>query len=446
MASSFGVKRVVREINHGGMGVVEEVELLDGTRAARKTFRPDPLAYTNTLELDKLRARFAREVKYQTELGRHGAMPILGADLKADPPWFVMPLAEKTYADQIVEDRAAKKISPEPLADILSGLEQMHVLDYVHRDLKPANVLLWQGKWCLSDFGLAANVVSTGTSRFTTLSSWGTADYMAPEQLTDFKKCTAAVDIYSFGCILHELIDGSARVPHALQSVSVGGPYDVIVRKCTQLSPLKRFKSIAGLRAVLFDELRKDPSLVRSDVTNEWATHLSSISTWEAERIEKFVDHLESAAPGDQVHIISDLTEDHLDALARRATNDWEPLALAYCEWARASFIFAFCDVIAGCLRKIYGDPQSSVSVKANAATAMATLGTCNNRWYCMQLLNPMTNERIPEPLAQRIAMEIRANDLQDDFKHCAKEVRGWGQSDYHPRIQEALATLDRPT
>ena len=439
MAIQFGVKRVVREINHGGMGVVEEVELLDGTRAARKTFRPDPSVYTDALELNKLRQRFGREVKYQTELGRHGAMPILGSDLKADPPWFVMPLAEKTYADQIAEDRASNKISPEPLADILSGLEQMHVLGYVHRDLKPANVLLWQGKWCLSDFGLAANVVSTGTSRFTTLSSWGTDGYMAPEQRTDFKNATAAVDIYAFGCILHELIDGSPRVPYAVQSVP--GPYDVIVRKCTQLAPSKRFKSIGALRALLSDELRKDPSLARSAVTNEWVTHLDSIATWEPERIEEFVAHLESATPGDQVHIISDLKEEHLEALANRATNDWEQLALAYCEWARASFNFAFCDLIAGCLRKIYGDPHSSVSIKANVATAMAALGTRNNRWYCMQLLNPMTDGKIPALLGQRIAMEIRINELEDDFRHCAKEVRGWGESDYHRHIQEALAT-----
>jgi hypothetical protein len=38
--------------------------------------------------------------------------------------WFVMPLTERTYAQQIAQDRAASKLSPEPLADILSGLEQ----------------------------------------------------------------------------------------------------------------------------------------------------------------------------------------------------------------------------------------------------------------------------------------------------------------------------------
>jgi hypothetical protein len=86
------VVRTIRRINRGGMGIVEEVELSDSTRAARKTFDPDQQTYANQAELQKLRKRFEREVKYQTELGRHGAMPVLGAALLQDPPSFVMPL------------------------------------------------------------------------------------------------------------------------------------------------------------------------------------------------------------------------------------------------------------------------------------------------------------------------------------------------------------------
>jgi hypothetical protein len=423
------------------MGRVDEVELLDGTHAAQKTFDPDRLAYSNQQELDKLRLRFEREVRYQAELGRIGAMPILGFDLSAAPPWFVMPLAEKSYAEQIEEDRAAVKISAEPLADILSGLEQMHELGYVHRDLKPENVLLWQGTWRLSDFGLAVSVVSTGTSRITTMSNWGTQDYMAPEQTTDFRNVKAPADIYAFGCILHELIDGSPRVPYTVQSVA--GPYDYIVRKCTQREPDKRFKSIAALRSVLFDELKRDPSLKRGATTDQWASELASIATWDKRKVNEFVAHMQTAAPGNEIHVIADVREEHLEALAITAPDEWEPLALAYCDWARASFSFEFCDVIAGCLRRVHDDPQSSVSIRANAATAMAALGSKNNRWYCMRLLHPMSDARIADTTAQRIAMEIRANELHEAFEHCAREVYGWQRSDYHPRI---LAALDERT
>lgn len=434
----FGVRRVIRAINRGGMGAVEEIELLDGMRAAKKTFDPDPQAYTNQLELDKLRKRFEREVKYQVELGRNGAMPVLHHELKADPPWFVMPLADKTYAQQIEEDRAANKISPEPLADILSGLEQMHELGYVHRDLKPENVLRWQGQWRLSDFGLAASVASSGTSRFTTLSSWGTQGYMAPEQMTDFKNVTAAADIYAFGCILHELIDGSQRVPYAVQRVP-GSPYDYIIRKCTDFDPSKRFRTIGALRAVLADELRRDPSLVRSPATDLWATELPNIANWDPKRIDEFVAHIEDASPGNEQHIIADLREEHFEAFSNHAPDEWESLALAYCEWARAAFTFEFCDVIAGCLRRIHGDARSNITIQANVATAMAAIGARNNRWYCMRLLNPMTDVQIADTLAQRIAVEIRANELHDEFEHCAREVYGWDRTDYHEKLLAAL-------
>jgi len=437
MALVIGVKRVIRHINRGGMGKVDEVELLDGTRAARKTFEPSQLAYTSQLEHDKLRKRFEREVKYQAELGRNGAMPILAYDLRADPPWFLMPLADKTYEQQIAEDRAANKISAQPLMDILAGLEQMHELGYVHRDLKPQNVLLWQGTWRLSDFGLAASVVSTGTSRFTTLSSWGTESYMAPEQRNDFKNTQAPADIYSFGCILHDLIDGSQRIPFVVQRVS--GPYDYIVKKCTETDPSKRFRTIAGLRAVLSDELRHDPSLARSAATEHWASELENIGAWDTKRAEEFVAHLEDAAPGNELHIIASLGEDHLEAFAEKAPEEWEALALAYCDWARASFTFEFCDVIASRLRAIFNDPRSNVTVQANVASAMASIGRKNNRFYCMRLLKQMTDGTIADNLGQRIAMEIRANDLYDDFEHCAREVWGWGRDEYHPRIKGAL-------
>lgn len=432
------VKRVVRKINSGGMGKVDEVELLDGRRVARKTFEPHPATYTNPAELERLRKRFEREVKYQQALGLEGAMPILYADLNASPPWFLMPLAERSYADQIKEDRATNKISAEPLYDILSGLEVMHELGYVHRDLKPENVLLWEGTWRLSDFGLAANIVSTGTSRMTSPdSSWGTESYMAPEQLRDFKNVKATADIYSFGCILHDLIEGKPRTPYVVQHVRE--PYDHIVRKCTETDPAKRWKNVNHLRSALHDELRRDPSLHRAPSTDQWATELPVLGTWDANRVAEFVVHLEHAECGSERHVIADLREEHLSLIAETTPEEWEALALAYCEWARASFTFDFCDVIGGCLRSIFQNAASSVAVKANVATAMATIGAKNNRWYCMRLLNAMTDTNISDALAQRITIEIRANELHRYFEHCAREVLGWERTDYHSRILGAL-------
>jgi len=322
--------------------------------------------------------------------------------------------------------------------DILAGLEQMHELGFVHRDLKPQNVMLWQGTWRLSDYGLTASVISTGTSRFTdVLSSWGTESYMAPEQRKDFRNTKAPADIYSFGCILHDLVDGSLRTPYLVQHVAP--PYDYIVRKCTETEPDKRFRSISGLRACLAEQLRHDPSLVRSKATEEWKLELANIANWDTQRAEEFVSHAEAATQGDSLHVISDIDEEQLEAFAKRAPNDWEALAMAYCEWARSSFTFEFCDPIASRLRVLYRNEISSLAVKANVVTAMATLGADNNRFYCMRLLFGMAGVTIADTLGHRIAMEIRANDLHADFEHCAREVWGWERDEFHPRILAAL-------
>ena len=59
--------RVIRVINRGGFGVVHEVEDDDGQRLARKTFDP-PIS--DPAEREKLRKRFAREVRIQSQI-RH---------------------------------------------------------------------------------------------------------------------------------------------------------------------------------------------------------------------------------------------------------------------------------------------------------------------------------------------------------------------------------------
>src|SRR5947199_6705259 len=132
--------QTIREIGRGGFGVVEEVADKHGFRFARKTFAPGITIPASAH--DKLRRRFRREVITQQELGDPELLPVLSHDLNCDHPWFIMPLADKTYQQKIQEDRARGSVEVEPIADILNGLQRLHDLGYVHRDLNPNNVLL----------------------------------------------------------------------------------------------------------------------------------------------------------------------------------------------------------------------------------------------------------------------------------------------------------------
>ena len=81
----------------------------------------------------------------------------------------------------------------------------------VHRDIKPANVLIARSgeeseeHIYLTDFGIARRTDGDSITRTGMLV--GTVDYMAPERL-EGDKGDAASDIYSFGCMLFELLTG----------------------------------------------------------------------------------------------------------------------------------------------------------------------------------------------------------------------------------------------
>eukprot|EP00210_Caulerpa_lentillifera_P008257 g7880.t1 len=92
-------------------------------------------------------------------------------------------------------------------AELVSAVSFLHQNGIVHRDLKPENVLLdSEGHIKITDFGLSkGNMVPNDDSRAD--SFVGTIQYMAPEILQG-KPYTAAVDWWSVGVLIYEMIHG----------------------------------------------------------------------------------------------------------------------------------------------------------------------------------------------------------------------------------------------
>ncbi|KAH7352371.1 hypothetical protein KP509_19G042000 [Ceratopteris richardii] len=95
---------------------------------------------------------------------------------------------------------------------LLSGLEHCHSRNVLHRDIKGSNLLLDNsGILKIADFGLATVINPDQkqplTSRVVTL--W----YRAPELLLGATDYGAAVDLWSTGCILAELLAGKPILP-----------------------------------------------------------------------------------------------------------------------------------------------------------------------------------------------------------------------------------------
>ncbi|KAJ1632960.1 kinase-like domain-containing protein [Pavlovales sp. CCMP2436] len=104
------------------------------------------------------------------------------------------------------------------LFQLLLGLNHIHVTGVVHRDLKPHNILL--NKDCelrLADFGLARHLAvgdqqASDDQRLLTMyvtTRW----YRAPELLCLNESYSTAVDMWSVGCILAEMLGRRALFP-----------------------------------------------------------------------------------------------------------------------------------------------------------------------------------------------------------------------------------------
>jgi len=107
--------------------------------------------------------------------------------------------------------------SPQPLSDehcqffiyqILRGMKYVHSAGILHRDLKPRNLLVNSNcdlKIC--DFGLARADLPDLKFHSTVMTDYiATRWYRAPEVLLSWKRYNKAIDVWSIGCILAELL------------------------------------------------------------------------------------------------------------------------------------------------------------------------------------------------------------------------------------------------
>eukprot|EP01012_Entosiphon_sulcatum_P003546 TRINITY_DN1116_c0_g1_i1.p1 TRINITY_DN1116_c0_g1~~TRINITY_DN1116_c0_g1_i1.p1 ORF type:complete len:415 (-),score=72.50 TRINITY_DN1116_c0_g1_i1:426-1628(-) len=118
--------------------------------------------------------------------------------------------------------------SPQPLSEdhiqyfvyqLLRAVKYLHSAGILHRDIKPANVLVNENcELKLCDFGLARCIPDANTAVDEEDSSFMTSYvvtrwYRAPELLLQEKFYNGAIDIWSVGCVLGELLGRKALFP-----------------------------------------------------------------------------------------------------------------------------------------------------------------------------------------------------------------------------------------
>ncbi|MFF2605824.1 serine/threonine-protein kinase [Arthrobacter koreensis] len=149
----------------------------------------------------------AREVELRLPSDARNVVPVTG--LGQDPDnWIIsMPLADDTLERVIAkhDGRLPEAVALKVLSDVADALISLDGR-IVHRDIKPGNILLLEGKWCLSDFGIAKYAEAvTGTM---THKGVGSYHYVAPE-LWAGESANSQSDMYALGIVAYEVLTGN---------------------------------------------------------------------------------------------------------------------------------------------------------------------------------------------------------------------------------------------
>src|SRR5579863_3878442 len=191
----LGPYEILAPIGAGGMGEVY--------RARDPRLNRDVAIKVSTAQFSE---RFAREAQAVAALNH----PHICQLYDVGPNYLVMEFIEGAPLKGLL----SLEKSVEYAGQILDALDAAHKKGITHRDLKPANILVTKQGIKLLDFGLAKQAGpvretdSTVTQGLTGQGQIvGTLQYMSPEQLQG-KDADARSDLFSFGCVLYEMLTG----------------------------------------------------------------------------------------------------------------------------------------------------------------------------------------------------------------------------------------------
>jgi eukaryotic-like serine/threonine-protein kinase len=280
---SFGDYEILGEIAEGGMGVVYYARQVSLNRAvALKMIRSGHLASVSEVQ------RFRTEAEAVARLDHPNIVPIYEIAEHGGRHYFSMKLLDGgNLAERSAQVRYTTRAAAKLVATIARTVQHAHERGILHRDIKPTNILLDEhGEPHLSDFGLAKLFGGSGelTQTRTVL---GTPAYMAPEQACGRpEQVTTAVDVYSLGVILYELLAGGPpfygeTVLEILQQVQTKEPrplrplrpdmdrdLEAICLKCLEKQPSRRYATAQSLAEEL--EAWLDGRPVRARPANPW--------------------------------------------------------------------------------------------------------------------------------------------------------------------------------
>jgi|GEM_PF-4785030 len=246
-------------LGRGGMGAVYHADQLELEREVALKILP-----VETAGDPEFRERFRREAATLAQLDHPNIVNLHDFGECEGFPYFVMEYVEGgDLSAQMVTGQFSTSEVLSIVSQVCDALNYSHDRGVVHRDIKPANILITpEGVVKIVDFGLVKMVggdaIDPGLTR--TLSSMGTPQYMAPEQLAGSTGIDHRADIYAVGVLLYEILTGKVPVGHfsapSEDNTALNSRVDQVIFKALKREPEERFQKAEDLKNRLSEALQ----------------------------------------------------------------------------------------------------------------------------------------------------------------------------------------------
>jgi serine/threonine-protein kinase len=269
----LGPYEIVANLGAGGMGEVYRAHDVRLGRDVAVKVLPEHLAGDpHALE------RFVREAQAVAALTHPNILAVFDVGSDRDIAYTVTELLEgESLSARVARGPIPWRDAVDLVMSVAEGLTAAHAKGLIHRDLKPDNVFLTSDhRVKLLDFGVARwkGPFGGGDQEMTHESYTdagmlvGTLAYMSPEQARG-EAAEAMSDIFSLGCVLHEMVTGKrvfqrATPAETLTAILREQPapasafdpliprdFDVVVARCLEKNAHDRFQDMTLLIAAL---------------------------------------------------------------------------------------------------------------------------------------------------------------------------------------------------
>jgi WD40 repeat protein/tRNA A-37 threonylcarbamoyl transferase component Bud32 len=203
-SKSFGRYQIVRELGHGGMGVVYHA--YDASLKRHVALKIMHQLMSN----DKEQKRFARETQLMARLNHPHIIRVFDTGEEQGRMFFTMEMVEGNSLATLLKENTPLTQLLLMLVQVAEAVYYAHQQGVVHRDLKPSNIMVTtQGEPKVMDFGLAKETSRSGDQLSKSHDILGTPEYMSPEQASGKGRAVdTQSDVYSLGAILYEMLTG----------------------------------------------------------------------------------------------------------------------------------------------------------------------------------------------------------------------------------------------